>query len=114
HLSQLRPLSEQRRAVVAGEQSPNPPADADLQGAQERVRQRAGARPLGRRLSPKRSEPGHATFGLARSVLGTGTVARTLSRMASADISSASAWYVSTSRCRIASFTSACRSSAST
>src|SRR5947207_6042400 len=114
HLRELRALAEHRRAIVAGKQAADPAADAHLERSQQDVGQRARARTLGRRLGPERAERHHATFGLARSVAGTGTCARTRSRIASGDISSASAWYVSTSRWRIASFISVCRSSART
>src|SRR5262249_61352892 len=91
-LRELRSLTEQRRAIFAGEQSADATADADLERAEQRVGQRARPRALGRRLGPKRTERRHATFGLARSVAGTGTAASTRSRIASGDISSASAW----------------------
>src|SRR5439155_21336411 len=91
HLRKLRSFTKQRGAVIACEQAADAATDAHFERAEQRLRQRAGPGPRRRRVSPEPAQRRHATFGLARSVFGTGTVATTRSRMASADMSSASA-----------------------
>ena len=93
HLRELGPATEQRRAVVAGEQ----PVDAARDGQLERLQQALGDRPragtVGRRLRAECLEdPDHAAAGLPSSSRGCGTAAITASRTSSAVRSSASAW----------------------
>src|SRR5512132_1858170 len=110
-LSELGALPEERGAVVAGQEPFHPPPNADLERAKERVRHRPGAGPSRCLGAPKRV---HAALARFRSICGVGTAAITSSRIASGVTSSASAWYVRTSRCRSASFASAWRSSGRT
>ena len=112
-LRELRARAEQHRAVVAGEQPLDATPDRDVERAQQRVRHRAGPRAIRRGLCAKGAEDRHAAVIRPRSSWGSGTVASTLSRMLSAVTPSASAWYVSTRRCRSASLVSACTSSTS-
>ena len=104
------PGAEQRRLVVAREQPLNAAADRDIERAQEAIRDRTGPGPLGERTASARARSSRR--GRPRtSSWGTGTTARTRSRIESAVTSSASAWYESTSRCRSASAASAVTSS---
>ncbi len=107
-LSELAATPEQRRTVVAGEQPVDTSADRELERPQERVGHRPGTGLVRRRRDAQRGDaPAHAAAGRPRSSCGWGTAASTTSSTSSADRSSASAWYVSTSRWRNASLTSA-------
>ena len=111
-LRELGALPEQRRAVVTGEEGVDTAADGDVQRAQERLGQRAGPGLRRRRRAPECMQPAHAALRPSW-MCGVGTLAITASRMVSGLTSSASAWYVSTSRWRSASFASEVRSSTS-
>src|SRR5439155_15237638 len=87
HLLELGADAEDRGAVVACEQPFHAAGDAELERAQERVRQRARTRPL---RGHDRSS--HATASLPISIPGADTAARTSSRMRSGLTPSASAW----------------------
>ena len=91
HLRELGPLPQQRGAIVAREQPFHAAADADVERAQQGLGQRPRPGPRGCRLGAEQL-PHAAPDEAARSVFGTGTVARTRSRIASGVISSASAW----------------------
>src|SRR5437870_4945139 len=101
HLRKLRARALQGRAVVARQEPYDPPADADVERAEQglghgpgpRLRRRRAREPHGR----------HAAEDRARSSSGAGTAVTTASRIESGLTSSASAWYVTTSRWRIAS-----------
>ena len=101
---ELGAFAEKRRPIVAGQQTLDAAPDAHVESTQERPRHRprAGTGRGGRRGYDGLREA-HAALDLARSICGTGTAASTCSRMVSGLTSSASAWYVSTSRCRKAS-----------
>src|SRR3954469_5387206 len=91
HLRELGALPQQRGAIVAREQPLPPAADADVERAQQGLGQRPRARARGCRLGAEQLTHA-APEEAARSVFGTGTVARTWSRITSGVISSASAW----------------------
>ena len=114
HLRELGALPEDRRAVVACEHALDPPADADVERPQEQLGHRPRAGRIGPRRPRQRVGRAHAALVRARSTWGTGTAASTASRIRSASVSSASAWYVSTRRWRKASRASAWMSSTTT
>ena len=108
HLRQLGAAAEQGRPVVAGEQPVDAPGDRQLERLEQRVGHGPGPGSVRGRLGAERTQDAdHAAAGLPSSSRGCGTAAITASSTSSADRSSASAWYVSTSRWRKASFTSA-------
>src|SRR5215470_1050073 len=98
-LRQLGTNAQHARAVVAGEHAPHAASDADVERPQQLLGDRSRPR-LGRRRGRRVEDGCHAALGRARSVWGTGTVPSTRSRISSGCTSSASAWYVRTSRCR--------------
>ena len=112
-LRELAALPEQPRAVVAGEQA-LPSAAPTVMSSARSSRSEIGPGPGLSGVRSVRSELHAALVRAARSTCGNGTCSMTRSRIVSALTSSASAWYESTSRWRIASFASARRSSTTT
>ena len=114
HLPQLAADARERRAVVAGEQPVDAPADRQLERAQRRRGQRARARLLRRADRSERVGCDTRLTRLSRLRRGRsaapGPSPSTWSRIVSGATSSASARYESTRRWRNASRTSASRS----
>jgi hypothetical protein len=91
-LRELRSLALENRPVIPGEQPFHPAADRHVERAQQPFRDRSRAGTVRPDLGAEGSGEGHAAVVRARSILGTGTAASTLSRIVSGLTSSANAW----------------------
>ena len=91
HLRELGPVAGGPRAVVAREQAVDPPAHGQVDLAQQRSRERPGARSARRSGRTECVDVAHATSCRERSSCGIAIVSSTRSRIRSASTPSASA-----------------------